>query len=162
MTESPVSLAQRLCFALYSANHAMQAAYKPLLDSVGLTYPQYLVLTLLWDQDDQPMSRIGAALQLESNTLTPMLKRMETAGLVTRNRDSRDERQLRLKLTAAGQALREQTAAFPQCIGEKTRMTTEALSALRQSVSDLRDTLRDAPRIKPDIKSGITSDSDQT
>lgn len=150
MTESPASLAQRLCFALYSANHAMQAAYKPLLDSVGLTYPQYLVLTLLWDQDDQPMSRIGAALQLESNTLTPMLKRMETAGLVTRSRDSRDERQLRLKLTAAGQALRQQTAAFPHCITEKTRMTPEALSALRHSIAELRNTLRGAARGQPD------------
>ncbi|MFN7052346.1 MAG: MarR family winged helix-turn-helix transcriptional regulator [Gemmobacter sp.] len=151
-----------MCFALYSANHAMQAAYKPLLDSVGLTYPQYLVLTLLWDQDDQPMSRIGAALQLESNTLTPMLKRMETAGLVTRSRDPGDERQVRLKLTPAGSALRQQAEGFPQCIGEKTRMTAEALAALRQGIADLRDTLRDAPRNEPDSGPDIGPDSDQT
>lgn len=154
MTETPASLAQMLCFALYSANHAMQAAYKPLLDAVGLTYPQYLVLTLLWDQDDQPMSRIGAALQLESNTLTPMLKRMEAAGLVTRSRDSQDERQLRLKLTPAGRALQQQAATFPLCIGEKTRMTAETVAALRDSIAALRNTLRDDSR--------RSADSDQT
>lgn len=132
-----------LCFALYSANHAMQAAYKPMLDSAGLTYPQFLVLTLLWAEDNQVMSRIGAALHLESNTLTPMLKRMEAAGLVTRNRDPEDERQVRLTLTEAGHALRQETAGFSRAIGEKTRMTSEALDALRASIVTLRDILRE-------------------
>jgi len=135
-----------LCFALYSANHAMQAAYKPMLDSAGLTYPQFLVLTLLWAEDDQAMSRIGAALHLESNTLTPMLKRMEAAGLVARSRDPGDERQVRLTLTAAGHALRHETAGFPRAIGEKTRMTGEALDALRTSIVTLRDILREGEK----------------
>jgi len=141
MTENP-PLPQMLCFALYSANHAMQAAYKPMLDAAGLTYPQFLVLTLLWSEDDQTMSRIGAALHLESNTLTPMLKRMEAAGLVLRNRDPHDERQVRLTLTEAGSALRHETAGFSRAIGEKTRMTGEALDALRASIVSLRDILR--------------------
>lgn len=141
MTENP-PLPQMLCFALYSANHAMQAAYKPMLDAAGLTYPQFLVLTLLWAEDDQTMSRIGAALHLESNTLTPMLKRMEAAGLVLRNRDPHDERQVRLTLTEAGSALRHETAGFSRAIGEKTRMTGEALDALRASIVSLRDILR--------------------
>ena len=145
MTESP-PLPQMLCFALYSANHAMQAAYKPMLDSAGLTYPQFLVLTLLWAEDDQAMSRIGAALHLESNTLTPMLKRMEAAGLVARSRDPGDERQVRLTLTAAGHALRHETAGFPRAIGEKTRMTGEALDALRTSIVTLRDILREGEK----------------
>ena len=141
MTENP-PLPQMLCFALYSANHAMQAAYKPMLDAAGLTYPQFLVLTLLWSEDDQTMSRIGAALHLESNTLTPMLKRMEAAGLVLRNRDPHDERQVRLTLTEAGSALRHETAGVSRAIGEKTRMTGEALDALRASIVSLRDILR--------------------
>lgn len=146
MTEPPIPLPQMLCFALYSANHAMQAAYKPMLDSVGLTYPQFLVLTLLWQQDDQPMARIGTALQLESNTLTPMLKRMEAAGLVSRSRDSRDERQVRLRLTAAGLALKDQAAGFPRCIGERTGMPMAALTDLHASITALRDILRGSAR----------------
>ncbi|MDP3341714.1 MarR family winged helix-turn-helix transcriptional regulator [Frigidibacter sp.] len=143
MKDTPPPLPQMLCFALYSANHAMQAAYKPMLDAAGLTYPQFLVLTLLWAEDDQTMSRIGAALHLESNTLTPMLKRMEAAGLVVRNRDPEDERQVRLTLTEAGSALRLETAGFSRVIGEKTKMTSEALDALRASIVTLRDILRE-------------------
>lgn len=146
MTETPPPLPQMLCFALYSANHAMQAAYKPMLDSAGLTYPQFLVLTLLWAEDNQAMSRIGAALHLESNTLTPMLKRMEAAGLVVRTRDPEDERQVRLTLTEKGRALRHETAGFSRAIGEKTRMTGEALDALRASIVTLRDILREGEK----------------
>lgn len=145
MSDTFVPMPQMLCFALYSANHAMQAAYKPMLDRVGLTYPQFLVLTLLWEQDDQPMSQVGATLQLESNTLTPMLKRMEAAGLVSRSRDSRDERQVRLRLTAAGLAMKDQAAEITSCVRDRTGMTVEALMDLNARIRALRDILRGAP-----------------
>lgn len=141
--EKPLTLPQMLCFALYSASHAVQAAYKPLLDQMGLTYPQFLVLTLLWEEDDQPMSRLAQALQLESNTLTPMLKRMEAAGLLTRSRDKADERQVRLRLTETARALQAQAAAIPTCLQEQSAMTADAILTLTAEISALRDRLRD-------------------
>ena len=96
-----------LCFAVYSASHAFNRLYKPLLDELGLTYPQYLVMVTLWERDDRTVGEIGERLFLESNTLTPLLKRMEAAGLVSRSRDPADERQVRLRLTAEGKGLVE-------------------------------------------------------
>lgn len=141
---APLPLPNLLCFALYSANHAMQAAYKPLLDAAGLTYPQFLVLTLLWEKDGQTMSRVGAALQLESNTLTPMLKRMEQAGLLTRQRDPQDERQILLHLTPHSETLRQKAATFPLCIAEKARITAAEAQSLRETILALRNALRAA------------------
>ena len=133
---------QMLCFALYSAAHAMQAAYKPLLDPLGLTYPQYLALSALWAEDGQTVGQIGAALMLDSNTLTPLLKRLEQAGWVQRRRDAADERQVRLTLTDAGRALREQAAAIPGCFLERTGLALPEAAALRDEVAALRDRLR--------------------
>ncbi len=142
----PVPLKQMLCFALYSANHAMQAAYKPLLDEMGLTYPQFLVLTQLWEVDEMPMSRLSAALQLESNTLTPMLKRMEAAGLLTRRRDPQDERQVVLSLTEKAQALRPDAAAATTCLVDQIGAPHADLMLLLDDVIALRSRLRAIPK----------------
>ncbi|HRK42328.1 MAG TPA: MarR family transcriptional regulator [Gemmobacter sp.] len=138
----PVPLSQMLCFALYSANHAMQAAYKPMLDELGLTYPQFLVLTQLWEQPEMPMSRLAAALQLESNTLTPMLKRMEGAGLVTRRRDPQDERQVILALTDKAEGLRPAAVQVTSCLVEEIGTPHPELMALLEDVVALRSRLR--------------------
>ena len=135
-------LDNQLCFALYSASLAMTKLYKPILKELGLTYPQYLVLVALWSEDGQTVGQFGQALQLESNTLTPLLKRMEAQGLVTRARDSRDERQVRVSLTDAGREMQARAAAIPGCILEKSGMSLAALTALRDQVNSLRDQLR--------------------
>lgn len=133
---------QMLCFALYSAAHAMQAAYKPLLEPLGLTYPQYLALAALWAEDGQTVGQIGAALMLDSNTLTPLLKRLEQAGWVQRRRDAADERQVRLTLTEAGRALRDRAAEVPGCFLDRTGLALADAAALRDAVAALRDRLR--------------------
>lgn len=135
-------LSDMICFSLYSATHAMQASYKPLLDQIGLTYPQYLVLTALWQQDAQTVGQIGQSLQLESNTLTPLLKRMEAQGLLTRARSNEDERQVKISLTEAGRALEARAAHIPGCILEKSGMTLQELTALRDQINRLRGQLR--------------------
>ena len=142
--KTALPIAEMICFSLYSATHAMQHAYKPLLEALGLTYPQYLALVALWGEDGQTVGQLGQALQLESNTLTPLLKRMEAQGLVTRARDSRDERQVRVSLTAAGREMQGRAAAIPGCILEKSGMSLAALTALRDQVNVLRDQLRGA------------------
>ena len=139
-----LSVAEMICFSLYSATHAMQHAYKPLLEALGLTYPQYLALVALWGEDGQTVGQLGQALQLESNTLTPLLKRLEAQGLLTRARDSKDERQVRVSLTEAGRAMQGRAAAIPGCILEKSGMSLAALTALRDQVTALRDQLRGA------------------
>lgn len=142
MTDTTLPPPQMLCFALYSAALAMQAAYKPLLEPLGLTYPQYLAMAALWAEDGQTVGQIGAALMLDSNTLTPLLKRLEQAGWVTRSRDRADERLVRLRLTEAGRALREKAAAVPPCFLDRTGLDREAAAALRDEVAALRDRLR--------------------
>lgn len=137
-------IAQMICFSLYSATHAMQRAYKPLLDALGLTYPQYLVMVALWGEDAQTVGQLGTALQLESNTLTPLLKRLEAQGMLTRTRDTVDERQVRVALTKTGQAMQAQAADIPGCILEKSGLPLAALTALRDQINDLRDQLLQA------------------
>ncbi|MFN3628424.1 MAG: MarR family winged helix-turn-helix transcriptional regulator, partial [Parvibaculum sp.] len=107
MSKDPLHLSQQLCFAVYSTAHAFNHFYKRLLAPLDITYPQYLVMLVLWEGDQLTVKEIGARLQLDSGTLTPLLKRLEGAGLVTRTRDQRDERQVRIGLTATGRALRE-------------------------------------------------------
>lgn len=141
MTLTPPDM---ICFALYSAAHAMQQAYKPLLDGLGITYPQYLVLSVLWAQDDQTVGAIGRQVQLDSNTLTPLLKRLQTQGIVSRARDAQDERQVRIRLTEKGYALRYAAREIPGCILDKSGLTLADATALREKVTALRDHLRDA------------------
>ena len=133
-----------LCFAAYSANLAFNRFYKPLLDRMGLTYPQSLAMALLWREDEQTVGRLGEQLFLESNTLTPLIKRLEAAGLVTRARDRADERVVRVSLTDAGRALAVGAACLPQSVLDATEMTPEALTDLRQGLGALRDKLRAA------------------
>ncbi|WP_370152665.1 MarR family winged helix-turn-helix transcriptional regulator [Ferrovibrio sp.] len=107
---TPLGLDQQLCFALYAASNAMTRLYRDLLEPLGLTYPQYLAMLVLWEQAPLNVKTLGERLQLDSGTLTPMLKRMEQAGLVTRRRDPADERQLQVALTPAGAAMRPAVA----------------------------------------------------
>ncbi|MFD1696879.1 MarR family winged helix-turn-helix transcriptional regulator [Roseibium aestuarii] len=136
-----VALDQFLCFSLYSANHAMTRVYRPLLQSLGLTYPQYLAMVVLWEKNDQLVGDIGARLHLESNTMTPLLKRLESLGLVSRERSQKDERQVRVKLTRKGHALKQKTNDFASCILAASGISVDALIDLQQRISELRDNL---------------------
>jgi DNA-binding MarR family transcriptional regulator len=131
-----------MCFATYSATMAFNRFYKPMLDRMGLTYPQFLVLSLLWREDDQAVGRLGERLFLESNTLTPLIKRLETADLVTRTRDAADERVVRVRLTEAGRALAVDAGCLAQAVMEQTNLTPEAMAQLRDGLITLRDQLR--------------------
>jgi DNA-binding MarR family transcriptional regulator len=141
MTLAPPDM---LCFALHSAAHAVHAAYAPLLQPFGLTYPQYLALSSLNAQDGQTVGQLGTELRLDSNTLTPLLKRMETAGWVRRSRDSKDERQVRLSLTGAGRDLAVRTSDVPRAFAEKTGFQPSELADLRDILGALRDKLKPA------------------
>ncbi len=133
-----------LCFALHSTAHAVHAAYAPLLQPLGLTYPQYLVLCALDAADGLTVSQLGADLRLDSNTLTPLLKRMETAGWLTRTRDGKDERRVRLSLTDAGRSLAGQAATVPRAFAQKTGFQQSELADLRDILTALRDKLKPA------------------
>jgi DNA-binding MarR family transcriptional regulator len=114
MTDTPspsVALDDQLCFALYAASRAVTARYRPMLDQLGITYPQYLVLMLLWEEDGQTVGQLGNRLALDSGTLSPLLKRLTAAGLVTRHRRTDDERSVSVRLTDAGRALQEPSLA---------------------------------------------------
>ncbi len=139
--ESDLQLDQFICFAIYSTNLAFNRAYRPLLDRLGLTYVQYIVLVTLWQSDDQFVGELGAQLFLASNTLTPVLKRLESMGFVTRSRDTVDERQVRVQLTAAGQALKADAVDLPACILTASGLTVPDLERVLASVSQLRDRL---------------------
>ena len=130
-----------LCFSLYAANNAMNRLYVPLLEPLNLTYAQYVVLVVLWEADGLPVKQIGEKLGLETNTLTPLLKRMESAGLVKRRRNPADERQVIVSLTSAGQTLQARTAHIPACIAEATEMKLAHVVDLRSTLADLRQSL---------------------
>jgi DNA-binding MarR family transcriptional regulator len=136
-----LALENQFCFALYSASHAMTKTYKPLLDRLGLTYPQYLVMLVLWEQDGVLVKDIGARLFLDSGTLTPLLKRLEAGGLLERRRDPHDERQVRISLTEAGRALRTEAQAIPEQVLCASRQQLSALGRLRGELSAVRDDL---------------------
>jgi DNA-binding MarR family transcriptional regulator len=134
-------LDNQLCFALYSASLAMTKLYKPLLDKLGLTYPQYLVMLALWEEDGVVVSSLGERLSLDSGTLTPLLKRLETAGLVSRIRDVDDERRVRISLTAAGRKLKQRAQAIPACILAATQCSLPELMQLTRELHRLREQL---------------------
>ncbi|MES2129127.1 MAG: MarR family transcriptional regulator [Pseudomonadota bacterium] len=136
-----LALENQFCFALYSAAHAMTRAYKPMLDRLGLTYPQYLVMLVLWEQDAILVKDIGARLFLDSGTLTPLLKRLEAMGLLARTRDTQDERQVRIDLSEAGRALREQALAVPEQVLCASGQDVPTLGRLRDELSGVRDDL---------------------
>jgi DNA-binding MarR family transcriptional regulator len=131
-----------LCFAVYTANLSFNRVYEPLLQALDLTYPQYLVLVSLWAEDDQIVGSLGEKLFLKSNTLTPLLKRLEAAGHIERRRDPDDERQVRIRLTAQGRALQERARQIPNGILKASGMTPEDLGGLQREITLLRDRLR--------------------
>ena len=138
MTDTPspsVALDDQLCFALYAASRAVTARYRPMLDELGVTYPQYLVLMLLWEEDGQTVGQLGQRLALDSGTLSPLLKRLTAAGLVTRHRRADDERSVSVRLTEAGRALKDPACAISaQMIG--------ALDLDKEQFSELKGQLR--------------------
>ncbi|MBX3589191.1 MAG: MarR family winged helix-turn-helix transcriptional regulator [Ramlibacter sp.] len=134
-------LDNQLCFALYSASLAMTKLYKPLLEELGLTYPQYLAMLVLWERDGLMVSELGERLSLDSGTLTPLLKRLEASGLVARIRDVQDERRVHITLTAAGRKLKGRAAKIPGCILSASQCSIPELISLTQQVQALRQRL---------------------
>jgi MarR family transcriptional regulator, organic hydroperoxide resistance regulator len=130
-----------LCFTVYSTAHAFNRVYKPLLDALKLTYPQYLVMLALWERDDVAVKEIGERVHLDSGTLTPLLKRLESAGLIGRARDAADERQVRIKLTPKGQAMREKASTVRRGIFGACKYSRDELRALNAELVQLRDRL---------------------
>ncbi len=139
--ETLLQLDKQLCFALYSTSLAMTKLYNPVLSKLGLTYPQYLVMLALWELDGVTVSALGERLALDSGTLTPLLKRLESAGLVIRLRDSADERRVLVSLTDAGRRLRQPALNVPQQMLCATQCTLEEIQALTQRLQSLRATL---------------------
>ena len=139
MTTDTPKLADFLCFAIYSANLAYGKAYKPLLDELGVTYTQWITIIALWEQDDQTVSGLGEKLFLESNTLTPILKKLEGLGYLVRRRDPADERQVRVSLTEAGRALREKGAQ--RTLVKAVGLAPDDFAKVQKSVVRVRDNL---------------------
>lgn len=139
-----MQLDHQLCFALYSSAHALNRAYKPVLKALDLTYPQYLAMIVLWERDGVTVKEIGERLHLDSGTLTPLLKRLEATGLVTRTRDMADERQVRIQLTDKGRAMRESARAVPRAILRAMGQPMDELNLLKGALVRLRDQLNQA------------------
>jgi MarR family transcriptional regulator, organic hydroperoxide resistance regulator len=138
----PLPLDSQLGFSLYGAFIAVGRAYKPWLDRLGLTYPQYLVLSVLWENDDQTITAIASRLDLEPSTITPLVKRLEQAGRVVRRRNPSDERQVRVLLSDQGSAIRAQTKTLAGALDDKSGMTVGALIDLNTKIKALRDAFR--------------------
>lgn len=138
---SALHLDRQLCFALYSASLAMTKVYKPLLARLSLTYPQYLVMLALWEQDARTVSELGRQLFLDSGTLTPLLKRLERLGYVDRQRDADDERRVIVSLTETGGALRVPAREIYEEVGCATNCSLQALTTMTRELTTLRDSL---------------------
>ncbi|MEM7443961.1 MAG: MarR family transcriptional regulator [Pseudomonadota bacterium] len=136
-----LTVEELICFALYSANHAMNKAYKPHLTALGLTYPQYITLTALWDRDGITVGALCDRLLMETSTITPILKRLEAQGHVERKRGKEDERQVFVHLTASGRALEAKAPEITACIIDDTGVPQAKLEKLVQDISAMRDSL---------------------
>jgi DNA-binding MarR family transcriptional regulator len=141
MAADPVPLDAQLCFSLYATTIAINRAYKPMLDSLGITYPQYLVLSTLWEEDGRTIGGVAERLALEPSTITPLVKRLEQAGLVDRHRNPKDERQVRVRLTGKGRALRTDTACLTDTLLARSGLTVPEMIALNGQVRALREAL---------------------
>ncbi|GAB3992188.1 MarR family transcriptional regulator [Glycomyces albus] len=130
------------CFALYSAARAVTGYYRPLLDRLGLTYPQFLILVALWETDGRTVSALGEELALDSGTVSPLLKRLEAAGLVERRREASDERVVTVHLTEDGKALEAEGCEIPRTIADASDMTVEEIFALRDQINRFTDSIR--------------------
>ena len=148
MTALPTTLPldAHLCFAMYSANIAINRAYRPALDELGITYPQYLVLGALWECDGQSVGAIASRLALESSTITPLVKRLEAAGFVQRQRNPEDERQVIVTLTAMGRALQQKSTCLAATLLERSGLPVETLVRLNAEITALRDALVNGPK----------------
>ncbi|PLR23412.1 MarR family transcriptional regulator [Caulobacter zeae] len=139
----PIPLDDQVCFSLYATSMAINRTYKPMLDAMGITYPQYLVLNVLGEADGATVGAIAQRLFLESSTVTPPIKRLEQAGLVVRQRSAADERQVQVRLTDAGRALLKECDCLGQTLASRSGMTAEDLDGLNKRVKDLRAKLVD-------------------
>jgi MarR family transcriptional regulator, organic hydroperoxide resistance regulator len=137
----PIPLDQQLCFAIYGASIAINRAYKPLLDQLGITYPQFLVLSALWEDDGRTIGAIAERLDLEPSTITPLVKRLEQAGFVTRQRNPQDERQVWVRLTDRGRQMREDTTCLTEELLRRSHMTVPQIQALNEQVKTLRESV---------------------
>ncbi len=137
----PIQPEAMLCFDIYALHQAFGRVYKPLLDPLGLTYPQYLVMVVLWGMTPLSVGQIGHRLGLESSTLTPLIKRLETAGLVTRKRDAEDERRVQVHLTERGRVLADRARGVPACVQAATEMDAAEIADLRAALAQVRDAL---------------------
>ncbi|MDA3895356.1 MAG: MarR family transcriptional regulator [Desulfobacteraceae bacterium] len=132
-----LKLDNQLCFALYACSRSLTRLYRPLLNKLGITYPQYLVLMVLWENKQQAVSELGEKLLLDSGTLTPLLKRMETNGLVERTRSMQDERKVFIKISKKGKALKEQALAIPEQMFCQSGLTVEEFVRVKGDLKDL-------------------------
>jgi DNA-binding MarR family transcriptional regulator len=130
-------LDRQICFPLYAASNLLTRLYRPVLAALGLTYPQYLVMLVLWESSPRSVGELGAKLHLDSGTLTPLLKRLEQAGLVERHRDSGDERRVLAQLTQAGRALRRRASTVPATLAEGLDLPPEEVETLRRAVQGM-------------------------
>ncbi|GAA1678861.1 MarR family transcriptional regulator [Glycomyces endophyticus] len=135
-------LREQACFALYTASRAVIGLYRPMLDSLGLTYPQFLVLMSLWEHDGRTVSGLGDELQLDSGTVSPLLKRLEAGGYVERRRDAGDERRVTVHLTEAGAALERRGCEITQVVGSASGMSYDELIALRDKLNEFTTAIR--------------------
>lgn len=142
--KGPVPMDDQLCFTVYSTSMAIQRAYKPLLDALGVTYPQYLVMNVLWREDGRTVGDIAEDLALEPSTMTPLLKRLESAGLVRRARNPANERQVVVTLTGEGQALRERAGCLGEALLQASGQTAPELGELNARIKALRDAVYDS------------------
>jgi len=140
-TEDLLNINNFLCFSIYAAGLSFNKVYRPLLDKLGLTYLQFLVMVSLWMKDGQSVGELGAQLGLESSTLTPLFKRLEAMGYLSRERNPNDERQVLICLTKSGKQLKEQAQSIPMCIAEATGLTLEQFIQLKESLTTLKSTL---------------------
>ncbi|WP_051020400.1 MarR family winged helix-turn-helix transcriptional regulator [Nocardia araoensis] len=148
--EDPLRLDRQVCFALAVANRAVLAVYRPLLEPLGLTHPQYLVMLALWGEAPMSVKAIAEAIQLDSPTLSPLLKRLEAAGLISRERDSRDERNLVVNLTPAGAALRAEAERIPPAVVQRLGVTLADLEQLREVLTRVNEAARRSVLAEPD------------
>lgn len=144
-TPDQLLLDQQLCFALYAASRSVTGLYRPLLEPLGLTYPQYLVMLVLWEQDGLTVRELGQRLQLDSGTLTPLLKRLQSAGLITRQRRQQDEREVDIRLTDAGLALRDKASGIPECLAQCMKLPFEQMQSLRDELKRLTRQIQLSP-----------------
>jgi DNA-binding MarR family transcriptional regulator len=146
-----LELDNQVCFALYAASRAVTQLYRPVLDALGLTYPQYLVMLVLWERGPITVKDLGAALELDSGTLSPLLKRLESAGLVRRERSAADERSVQVHLTDAGAALRKRASNVPRKIAGATGLELAELGRLRRQLTELANTIREQELTPDDL-----------